>query len=381
MHVDMDAFFASCELAREPELRGLPVVVGGQERGVVLAATYEAREFGVHSAMSMTRAKQLCPQVVIVPPDFQLYSGISKSVIEMMREITPEVEVVSIDEAFLDVSGARRRLGKPTMIGAALRTRVAEAHGITCSVGIAKNKFLAKLASTHAKPDGMLLVPAEASVPFLHTLPVGAMWGVGEKTEARLAQWGITQVEQLAALELPELQAMIGNAAGAHLYELAAGRDPRPVTTTHRERSIGSETTFGTDQFDRAVVNRTILRLCDKVAARLRRHGFVTSTVSIKVRTSDFRTLSRSRTIPEPTDTARLLYATASALFAEVSLGQLPVRLIGVRAEQLRPRAGSVEQITLEETIRPGQFRDAELALDAVRAKFGDASITLGPRD
>ena len=380
MHVDMDAFFALCELARRPELRGLPVIVGGRGRGVVLAATYEARAFGVRSAMPMTTAMRLCPQAVIVPPDHRRYSEVSRSIMEAMGEITPIVEQISIDEAFLDVSGARRRLGPPTAIGARLRAHVQDTHGVTCSVGIAKNKFLAKLASTHAKPDGMLLVPAEASVPFLRTLPVGALWGVGEKTEATLARWGITSVAQLADSDVATLQAAVGRVQGAHLHDLAWGRDPRPVVPVNHERTIGNETTFGSDQRDREAVEARILELSDKVAGRLREAGYVARTVELKVRTNDFRTLTRSRTLDGPTDVARELYRAARELFAAVDLRGLPVRLVGVRAMNLKPRSGYAEQLTLDDASsdRPDQRREAELALDAVRSRFGSRAIGLG---
>lgn len=380
MHVDMDAFFALCELARRPELRGLPVIVGGRGRGVVLAATYEARAFGVRSAMPMTTAMRLCPQAVIVPPDHRRYSEVSRSIMEAMGEITPIVEQISIDEAFLDVSGARRRLGPPTVIGARLRAHVQDTHGVTCSVGIAKNKFLAKLASTHAKPDGMLLVPAEASVPFLRTLPVGALWGVGEKTEATLARWGITSVAQLADSDVATLQAAVGRVQGAHLHDLAWGRDPRPVVPVNHERTIGNETTFGSDQRDREAVEARILELSDKVAGRLREAGYVARTVELKVRTNDFRTLTRSRTLDGPTDVARELYRAARELFAAVDLRGLPVRLVGVRAMNLKPRSGYAEQLTLDDASsdRPDQRREAELALDAVRSRFGSRAIGLG---
>ncbi|PZR55434.1 DNA polymerase IV [Xylanimonas oleitrophica] len=380
MHVDMDAFFASCELARRPELKGLPVIVGGRERGVVLAATYEARAFGVRSAMSMTAALRLCPQAVVVPPDHRLYQEVSRSIMGMIGEITAIVEQVSIDEAFLDVSGARRRLGPPTVIGARLRERVQQAHGVTCSVGIARNKFLAKLASTHAKPDGMLLVPDAASVPFLRTLPVGALWGVGEKTEQALARWGITTVAQLADTDVPTLQAAVGQVAGAHLHDLAWGRDHRPVVAGREERSIGNETTFDVDQRDLVVVERRLLELADKVAARLRGQGLVGRTVALKVRTNDFRTLTRSRTLDGSTDVAREIYRVARELLAAVDLQGLPVRLVGVRVENLQARAGTAEQPTLEEASaeRPAAQREAELALDAVRQRFGRSAIGLG---
>ncbi|MCF4123331.1 DNA polymerase IV [Antribacter sp. KLBMP9083] len=380
LHLDMDAFFASCELARRPELRGRAVIVGGRERGVVLAATYEARAFGVRSAMPMTRARVLCPQAVVVPPDHRLYSDVSRSVMEILGRVTPLVEQISVDEAFLDVSGARRRLGPPTQIGASLRERIRAEHGITASVGIARNKFVAKLASTHAKPDGMMLVPVDATVAFLHTLPVGALWGVGERTEEALGRWGITTVEQLAHTDLPSLQAAVGSVIGAHLHDLAWGRDLRPVVPGREERSIGAETTFATDQHDPLVVERRVLELADRVAARMRHQGVVARTVSVKVRTSDFRTLNRSRTLGAPTDVAREIFLTARELVAGVDLGGLPVRLVGVRAENLRQREGAAAQLTLDEAVDPraGAQRDAEVALDAVRERFGRAAIGLG---
>jgi DNA polymerase IV len=381
LHVDMDAFFASVELARRPELRGRPVIVGGAERGVVLAATYEARAFGVHSAMPMTAARRACPQAIVVPPDHGRYHDVSRSVMAILGEVTALVEQVSVDEAFLDVSGARRRLGPPTVIGAALRDRVRAAHGITCSVGVATTKFVAKLASTHAKPDGMLLVPAAATVPFLRTLPVGALWGVGERTEQALAQWGIRTVAELADTDVPVLQAAVGKVAGAHLHDLAWGRDPRPVEPERSERSVGAETTFEHDLRDLAAVQDRVLELSDRCAARLRQQGYVARTVSVKVRTSDFRTVTRSRTLVTPTDVAREIYLVARELVAGVDLHGLAVRLVGVRAEGLEGRHGSVAQPTLEEAVdeHGATRRRAEEAVDAVRGRFGVRSIAMGP--
>jgi len=376
----MDAFFASCELARRPELRGRPVVVGGQGRGVVLAATYEARAFGVRSAMSMAAALRLCPHLVVVPPEHGLYHAVSESVMEMLGEVTALVERVSVDEAFLDVSGARRRLGSPTQIGAQLRERVRAAHGITCSVGIARNKFVAKLASTHAKPDGLMLVPADATVAFLRTLPVGALWGVGEKTENALARWGVTTVAELADTDVPTLQAAVGSVAGAHLHDLAWGRDPRPVVPGREERSIGAETTFARDLWDLGAVEDRVLELADKVAARMRHQGVVARTVAVKVRTSDFRTMTRARTLPAPTDVAREVFLVARELLGATDLRGLPVRLVGVRGENLQHRAGLAEQPTLEESLDPRREarREVEVTLDAVRQKFGRSAIRLG---
>ncbi len=381
LHVDMDAFFASVELARRPQLIGRPVIVGGAGRGVVLAATYEARAFGVHSAMPMAVAIRRCPQAVIVPPDHRQYDVVSKAVMGILNEVTAIVEQISVDEAFLDVSGARRRVGPPTVIGALIRERVYAAHGITCSVGIARNKFVAKLASTHAKPDGLLLIPADATVSFLRTLPVGALWGVGERSEEVLKKWGIRTVAELADTDVTVLQSAVGRVAGAHLHDLAWGRDPRHVDPGRAERSIGAESTFGSDADDPAVVEGRLLQLADKCASRLRRHSFVARTISVKVRTSDFRTLTRSRTLASPTDLAREIYLVARDLVASVDLRGLPVRLVGVRAEGIEKRERSVVQLTLEDATSGNRDarRRVEAAVDEVRGRFGTHSIDLGP--
>lgn len=377
LHVDMDAFFASVELARRPHLRGRPVIVGGSERAVVLAATYEARAFGVHSAMPMRIAQRMCPQAVVVPPDHAAYREVSTSVMEILSEVTTLVEQVSVDEAFLDVSGARRRLGPPTAIATGIRARVRDQHGITCSVGIASTKFVAKIASEHAKPDGVLLIPRAATVDFLRELPVGALWGVGERTEAALARWGLRTVAELADSDVATVQRAVGRVAGAHLHDLAWGRDPRPVAPGRIEKSIGAETTFPTDVADLTVVQTQTLALADRCAARLRSEGMVSRTVSIKVRTSDFRTLTRSRTLPTPTEVGREIYLVARELLAGVDLGGLPVRLVGVRAEGLSPAHSTAQQPTLEESVADSGLarRDAERAMDLVRDRFGSGSI------
>jgi len=377
LHVDMDAFFASVELARRPELRGLPVIVGGRSRGVVLSATYEARAFGVRSAMPMARALGLCPQAVVVPPDHTAYRTVSRSVMQAFRDVTPIVEPVSVDEAFLDVSGARRRLGAPTRIGAALRERVQAEHGITCSVGVASTKLVAKLASTHAKPDGMMLVPAAASVDFLRSLPVGALWGVGERTEEQLARRGIRTVAELGDADVAWLRSFLGPSLGGHLHDLAWGRDHRSVTPQHEDKSIGNETTFPQDVRDPGVVAATVLELADRCAARLRAQGLVARVVTVKVRTSDFRTVTRARTLVSPTDTGQEIAAIARELVAATDLRGLAVRLVGVRTEQLEERGRAAVQLTLDDatTEAPEVVRAAEEALDAVRARFGAASV------
>jgi DNA polymerase IV len=377
LHVDMDAFFASVELARRPELVGRPVIVGGVERGVVLAATYEARAFGVHSAMPMAVARRACPQAIVVPPDHRAYQDASRAVMEIVHDITALVEQISIDEAFLDVSGARRRLGPPTLIARDLRARVRQELGLTCSVGIATTKFVAKLASTHSKPDGLLLIPGAATVPFLRTLPVGALWGVGERTEKVLAGWGIRTVAELADTDVLTLQTAVGKAAGAHLHDLAWGRDPRPVDPGRTERSIGAETTFAQDERDPAAIGSALLSLADRCASRLRGQGVVARTVSVKVRTSDFRTVTRSRTLASPTDVAQEMHAVALELVRGVERHGLALRLVGVRAENLERREAVAEQPTLEEAVHEdgGARRDAERALDRIRDRFGVNSI------
>jgi DNA polymerase-4 len=307
LHVDMDAFFASVEVARRPELAGRPVIVGGETRSVVLAATYEARAFGVHSAMPMAQARRRCPQAVVVPPDHTAYREVSAAVMELLHDVTSLVEQVSVDEAFLDVSGARKRLGPPSHISDLIRSRVAEAHHVTCSVGIASTKFVAKLASGMAKPDGVLLVPRGATVEFLHTLPVGALWGVGERTREALARWGITTVAQLAECDVDVIRRAVGPVAGSHLHDLAWGRDPRPVVPQHVEKSIGAETTFDVDTADLALIGTHLLHLADRTASQLRARSLVARTVTLKVRTDDFRTVTRSRTFGVPTDVGREL--------------------------------------------------------------------------
>lgn len=394
LHVDMDAFFASVELARRPHLRGRPVVVGGADRAVVLAATYEARAFGIHSAMPMSMVKRLCPQAVVVPPDIQAYRAVSRSVMEILGDVTALVEQVSVDEAFLDVSGARRRLGPPTVIAEQIRTTVRDRHQISCSVGIASSKFVAKIASGYAKPDGVMLVPRASTVEFLRGLPVGALWGVGERTEASLARWGLTTVADIADSDVSTVQRAVGRVVGAHLHDLAWGRDPRPVEPVRQEKSISGETTFATDEHDLGRVQTTALELSDRCAGRLRELSLVARTVSIKVRTSDFRTLTRSRTLAIPTDVGREVYLAARDLLAAVDLGGLPVRLIGVRVGSLAAASERMSQPTLEEALAAVEDdvngllgttsspalpqRAAEQAMDRVRGKFGRSAIHPG---
>jgi len=374
LHVDMDAFFASVELIDRPHLKGLPVVVGGGgSRGVVLSATYEARRFGVHSAMPMGRARRLCPQAVVVEPDHARYSEVSRGVMEVFRSVTPLVEPLSLDEAFLDVAGAVRRLGRPSVIAGLIRDRIADEQRITCSVGVATTKFVAKLASGRAKPDGMLVVPGDETVPFLHGLPVGALWGVGERTEETLQRLGLRTVSDIAHTPLDTLKRALGEAAGAHLHALAWGRDTRTVIAEHVEKSIGAEETFASDVDDPEVVLREVLRLSERVAARLRAGDTVGRTVVLKVRFADFTTITRSRTLGEPTDVARVVYGCARDLFLRLGLERARLRLVGVRVEGLGPATSGHRQLALDE--RPQGWREAERAVDLASARFGAGAV------
>ncbi|MFD0905655.1 DNA polymerase IV [Actinomadura sediminis] len=374
LHVDMDAFFVSVELLERPELRGRPVIVGGAgARGVVSAASYEAREYGVHSAMPMTRARRLCPHAVVLPVSHGKYSRVSASVFELFRSITPLVEPLSLDEAFLDVSGAVRRLGRPAEIARSVREQVRAQQGITCSVGVASTKFVAKLASTRCKPDGLLVVPADGAVEFLHPLPVASLWGVGERTEQALARLGLRTVGQLAQVPVVTLQRELGNALGAHLHELAWGRDPRDVVAHTPDKSIGAEETFETDVDDPEVIRRELLRLAERVGERLRAGGHAGRTVSVKLRMANFKTITRARTLAEPTDLARVIYITACELYEGAGLERVRLRLVGVRVENLLPAGEAPRQLALDEP--ESGWREAERAMDQVAHRFGRGAV------
>ncbi len=368
LHVDMDAFYASASLLSRPELRGTPVIIGGGNRGVVLSATYEARRFGVSAAMPMTRARRLCPAATVLPPDHSLYARISDAVMETFSQVTPMVEPLSLDEAFLDVSSAIRRLGRPAGIAARLRATIAEEQGVTCSVGVAPTKFVAKLASGLAKPDGMIVVPVEEVVGFVQQLPVGALWGVGERTEEILHSHGLRTVADIAHAPVPELRRVLGE-NGAHLHELAWGRDPRRVEPSRRERSIGSDETFAHDIEDPVEIRRRLLGLSERTTARARRAGVMGRTVAIKVRFGDFTTVTRARTLRDATDVSQEVYSTACELFDSLDVQRRPVRLAGVRLEGLVDTARAPLQGTLDEPEHG--WRDADLAVDRANARFG----------
>ncbi len=375
LHVDMDAFYASVEVRDRPDLAGKPVIVGATGgRGVVLSATYPARTYGVRSAMPVAHARRLCPHAIFIPPRPRMYGAVSKEVMAIFRNVTPEVEPLSLDEAFLDVSGALRRLGAPAEIAAMIRRQVRDQQRITCSVGVASTKFVAKLASVHCKPDGLLVIPADGVLDFLHPLPVAALWGVGASTGKLLGRLGLRTVGDLAQTPVPTLERELGKATAAHLAALAWGRDARQVTPGAAEKSIGAEETFATDVDDPQVIRRELLRLSGRTARGLRTAGCAARTVVVKLRLADFTTITRSRTLPEPTDVAQQIYATACALYAGAGLdARSRLRLVGVRAAGLVPVAAAQTQLVLGE--EPSAWREAERAVDRIAGRFGTDTI------
>lgn len=381
LHVDMDAFFASVEIALRPELRGKPVIVGGRDRGVVVAASYEARAFGVRSAMPMSRAIAMCPRAVVIPPTHGRYHEISAEVMGMLADITPQLEVVSIDEAYLDISSVRRHWGSAVQIARHIREQVSRRHGLTCSVGVANSPVVAKLASTHAKPDGLLLIPAAATVEFLHQLPVGAIPGVGPRSEAALSDWGITTVAELAHTDTEILTRILGSAAARRLKEIAWNRENWSISPDRAEKSIGTETTFQTDVHDRQELDRWLLRLADRTAARLRKAGVVGKVVALKVRTGDFTTFSRSRTLPVPTDDPAVIIPVIRELFAQHAPRQ-GIRLLGVRLEGLSETASTPMQLSFDDLgsshPQKAESRRVVNLLDQVRERFGKEALKPG---
>jgi DNA polymerase-4 len=376
LHVDMDAFYASVELRTRPELQGQPVIVGGAGRGVVLSATYEAREFGVRSAMPMMRARRLCPHAVVLSPNFSRYTEASAGIMEIFRSVTPLVEPLSLDEAFLDVRGAFRRLGHPREIAEWIRARVWDEQQLTCTVGVAPTKFVAKLASTRGKPDGLLVVPAGDVVSFLHPLPVEALWGVGERTAQALNQLGLRTVGDIAQVPVETLQRALGAGSGAHLSALAWGRDDRKVIASEPDKSVGSEETFARDVDDPAVVLREVLRLADRTAARLREQGYSARTITLKVRFADFTTITRARTLTQVTDSGQEIYEVARELFCKLGLQRARLRLVGVRAESLVSTGRATRQLLMGE--RETGWREADRAVDRASARFGSGSVRPG---
>jgi DNA polymerase-4 len=372
LHVDLDAFYASVEALKDPTLAGRPVIVGGTgARGVVASASYEARAFGVRSAMPAVRARRLCPDAVFLPSDFEAYRAHSNRFREVLLSFTPVVEPISLDEAFLDVGGATALFGPPVRIAATIRSRVAAEVGVTCSVGVAPTKFVAKLASDDCKPDGMRHVPAEGVLPFLEPLPVGRLWGVGEKTGELLGRLAIRTIGDLARTPVPVLERILGEQSARHLSALSHGVDDRHVVAYEAPKSVSHEETFERDLDDEAEILRELLGLSGRVAARLRADGYRARTIVLKARLATFTTLTRSRTLPDPTDVGADLYRTVTELYRALPGARRRIRLLGVQASGLVP-AGS-EQLAM---LRGERWGDVERAVDRIERRFGRGATT-----
>lgn len=377
LHVDMDAFYASVALRERPDLVDQPVVVGGSGRGVVLAANYVARRYGVRSALPMTRVRRLCPHVVVLPPDYDTFTSVSASVMETFRDVTPLVEAISLDEAFLDVRGSIRRLGSPREIAERLRSTIHDEQGITCSVGVAASISVAKLASRRAKPDGVVVVPPSEVTSFLHPLDVGELYGVGEKTQALLHRFGLVTVGDVAHTPLRTLQRAVGTHLGRELHDLAWGTDRSELTPRsgpfEPERSMGANETFARDTDDREFVVRELLRLSARVAGRMRAAGVAGRTITLTVRFADFTTITRSRTMPETTDVTVEIHRAATRLYDALGLQRARLRLVGVRVEGLVPRSSVHRQLVLGEPEHG--WAEADRAVDRATRRFGAAAV------
>ena len=384
LHVDMDAFYASVAVCGRPELADVPVIVGGGSRGVVLSANYLARATGVRSALPMTRARRMCPDAVVIAPDFETFATVSSSVMENFRRITPLVEVLSLDEAVLDVRGSTRRLGSPVEIAERLRATIHDEQGITCSVGLAASMTMAKLASRWAKPDGVFVCPPSSVTTLLHPLDVGELYGVGEKTRELLHRLGLVTVGDLAHTPVRTLQRAVGDHLGRHLHDLAWGVDDRQVVARTSggyfgvlggdpDKSIGANETFGHDTDDRAAIVRELLRLTDRVTTRMRVSGVAGRTVTLTVRFADFTTITRSRTLPEATDVTQEVYRQAVRSYDALGLQRARIRLVGVRVEGLIPRERVHRQLVLGERERG--WSEADRATDRVVRRFGAGTV------
>ena len=372
LHVDMDAFYASVEERDDPKLKGKAVVVGVGKRGVVSAANYEARKFGIRAAMPIYKAKALAPHAIFIAPNMARYAEVSEQVMAIFRDVTPHVEPISLDEAFLDVTGARRLLGSGIEIADQIRKRVEKDLGITCSVGIAHNKFIAKIASGHCKPNGVLEVDPEKMLDFLHPLAANEIWGVGPKTNELLEKMGLFTIADIANTPRSTLIRVLGQASGASLYELAWGRDYRDVITEHSEKSISASQTFDVDLYQPEEILKEFLRLTEKSADRMRAKGLAANTISIKVRFADFKTISRSKTLDLPTTGTQEIFEVAKSLYLGLELDRVLVRLVGVSLDSLVEN-DDVTQMVLGE--RTSSWQQADRAIDRVKAKFGSGSL------
>ena len=374
LHIDMDAFFVSVELLDQPHLVGREVIVGHpSKRGVVTSASYEARKYGVRSAMPMTKAVQLCPQAVIIEPHRHKYVHYSQQMMRILRDFSPQVEALSIDEAFVDISGAFRTFGTAEQIGQKIRAQIKQELNLSASVGISDRKFIAKIASDAAKPNGLLVIHPEQRQSFLRQLPVSSLWGVGGKTQQVLDRYGIQSVAQLAEVPRERLIHLFGK-SGQHLHDLAHGRDARRVETERVDKSISTEQTFELDLTDAEALERKVLELSHKVAYRLRNQGYLAGTVGIKVKYSSFKQVVRSLTLQVPTDEGHQISHYAKQLLRALQPLPEPVRLLGVRTENF---TSSEENLQLGFDEMGGQRRQSEVTMDRIRKKYPD--LPIGP--
>jgi DNA polymerase-4 len=371
LHADVDAFYASVEQRDDPRLRGRPVIVG---RWVVLAASYEAKAFGVRTAMGGTQARRLCPQAAVVEPRMSAYAEASKAMFEVFEQTTPLVEGLSIDEAFLDVGGLRQISGPPTDIAVRLRREVRERVGLPISVGVARTKFLAKVASGVAKPDGLLVVPPDDELAFLHPLPVERLWGVGPVTANKLRRYGVANVGQVARLGETALVSILGRASGRHLHALAHNRDPRPVQVGRRRRSIGAQRALGRTPRSPDAIDAIVLALVDRLARRLRAARRVCRTVVLRLRFDDFSRATRSHTLPEATAQTQTILATARGLLAAATplIRRQGLTLVGVSLANLHDD-GAIQLALPFDRQRAGAL---DATLDDLRDRFGSAAVT-----
>ena len=372
LHVDMDAFYASVAEKDNPKLKGKAVVVGAGRRGVVSAANYEARKFGIRAAMPVYKAKALAPHAIFISPDMARYEEVSRSVMSIFHDITPLVEPISLDEAFLDVTGARRLLGDGQTIAKLIRARVEQKEGITCSVGIAHNKFIAKIASNQCKPNGLLEIDPERVLEFLHPLAAKEIWGVGPKTNEQLAKMGLQTVGDIANTPRSTLIRVLGQASGSSLYERAWGRDYRDVEIEHIEKSISSSETFDQDLDSQEEILKEFLRLTERSVERMREKGFAAGTISIKVRFTDFKTISRSKTVDLPITGTQEIFEVVKNLYLALNLENVLIRLVGVSLDSL-VEDEEINQMVLGQ--RTSGWQQADKAVDRIKNKFGSASL------
>jgi DNA polymerase-4 len=374
LHVDMDAFYASVAELDNPQYKGKALVVGAGVRGVVLSANYEARKFGIRAAMPVGRAKRMAPHAIFIAPEHHRYAEISERVMAIFNSFTPLVEPISLDEAFLDVTGSQKLFGDGREIAAKIRAQVEQEEGITCSVGIAQSKFIAKLASQHCKPNGMLEIKSDRILEFLHPLPVRALWGVGPKTAESLDRLGLHTVADIAKTPRSTLVRALGDATGESLYELAWGRDYRNVIPDEPEKSIGNEETFARDIDSPEEILAEFLRMAEKATARLRERGLFAKTVTMKIKFADFTTLSRAKTLPIGIDGTHETYEIVKKLYLALNNEGARIRLVGVSLSNLLEEA----PVQLELGARERGWRDADTAIDKAKARFGGGSVRPG---